>query len=82
MVITAKETGKPDVVVDGDKYTIATPCTAYNEDNTVVASESLVITGLTTETAKTVKAKISKAMETWRLKVVAAEEFKAKLGDV
>jgi len=82
MVITVKETGKPNVVVEGDKYTITTPCTAYNEDNTVVASKSLITTGLITETAKTVKAKIGKAMEVWRLKVVASEEFKAKLGDV
>jgi len=82
MVIIVKETGVPSVVVDGDKYTITTPCSAYNEDNTVVASESLVITGLTTEDAKVVKAKITKTMEIWRLKIVAAEEFKAKIGDV
>ena len=81
MIIIAKETGQPNVVVDGDKYTITTPCTAYNEVNTVVATELLVTTGLTTERAKTIKAKMDKAMEVWRLKVVVIEEFKAKLGE-
>ena len=81
MVIIVKETGKPNIVVDGDKYTITTPCSAYNKDNTVVASESLVITGSTTESAKAVKAKISKVREVWRLKVVASEEFEVKLGE-
>jgi len=82
MDIRVLETGKLNVVVEGDKYTLTSPCTAYNEINTVVASNSFFITGLTTETAKTVKAKMSKAMEIWRLKVVATEDFKTRIGEL
>ena len=82
MEIIVKETGKPNVVVDGDKYSLYVQCAAYDKDNTVVASESLAITGVVSESAETVKAKVAKAMEIWKLKVVATEEFKAKLGEI
>lgn len=74
--------GKLDVSVEGENYTISGSFHAYDQDNTVVASTTLSITGKTSEEKATIKGKLVASAKNWRDKVQVTEDFKAKIGRV
>lgn len=74
--------GKPSVSVEEQTYTISGSFSAYDEDNTVVDSTTLSITGDISEDKATIKNKLVALAKAWRDKVQITEDFKAKIGEV
>ena len=81
-MIKVETIGSPDVVVDGEGYTISVVANAYDELNTVVATTTLILTGLVSETKAQVKAKLAAERQAWRSKVQASCDFRDKVGNL
>lgn len=73
-------TGNPTLTISGTNYSASVPVTAYDDDNTPIGWESLIITGLISESVVAFKTKLKAAADAWKPSVVIAETLKAKLG--
>jgi len=79
-VVKVALVGEPNVSVEGQSYTISGSFSAYDEDNTVVDSTTLSITGDIKEDKAIIRGKLVVSAKAWRDKVQVTEDFKAKIG--
>jgi len=79
-MIRVELVGKPNVSVEEQEYTISGNFSAYDQDNTVVASTTLSITGDVKETKAAIRDKQRASAKVWKDKIQVTEDFKSKIG--